>query len=95
MALDAAERAIIETRVASEAPSPAVAFLLWFFLGIISAHRFYLGRPGTAILQIISYILIVGLIWWIVDAFLINGMIQQRRDALRQKLTTEALAVAP
>ncbi|MFL5027874.1 MAG: NINE protein [Microvirga sp.] len=28
-----------------------VAYLFWFFLGIFSAHRFYLGRPGTAIFR--------------------------------------------
>ena len=29
--------------------------LLCLFLGIISAHRFYVGKPGTAILQIITF----------------------------------------
>lgn len=90
-ALDSAERLIVETRVASEAPSPAVAFALWFLLGILSAHRFYLGRPGTAVLQILSYFVLVGFVWWLVDGFLINGMIQKRRDALRLRLTQEAL----
>jgi hypothetical protein len=89
--LDSAERLIVETRVASEAPSPAVAFALWFLLGILSAHRFYLGRPGTAVLQILSYFVLVGFVWWLVDGFLLNGMIQQRRDALRLRLTQEAL----
>lgn len=92
MPLDSSERMIIETRVASESPSPAVAFLLWLFVGFLSGHRFYLGRPGTAILQIISYFVVIGLLWWIIDAFLINGMIQKRRDEIRQRLTSEALA---
>ncbi len=92
MGLDATERMIIETRVASEAPSPTTAFLLWFLLGIVSAHRFYLGRPWTALLQIVSYFFLIGLLWWIVDAFLINGMIASRREALRWRLTQEALA---
>ncbi|HDZ73502.1 MAG TPA: TM2 domain-containing protein [Aurantimonas coralicida] len=92
MSLDGQERMIIETRVASESPSTGVAYLLWFFLWFISAHRFYLGRPGTAILQIISYFILVGFIWLIVDAFLIPGMIQKKRDEIRQKLTIEALA---
>ena len=30
------------------------AFLFWFFLGIFSAHRFYVGKVGTAILQIVT-----------------------------------------
>jgi TM2 domain-containing membrane protein YozV len=94
MALSPTEMMVIETRVASESPSPAVAFLLWIFLGIVSAHRFYLGRPGTAILQILSYFVVIGFIWLLVDGFLINGMIQKRRDELRQRLTTQALATS-
>jgi TM2 domain-containing membrane protein YozV len=46
-----------------------VAFLLWFFLGWISAHRFYVGKIGTALLQIVT---LGGLgIWWLVDLILI------------------------
>lgn len=32
--------------------SLATAYLLWFFLGGFSAHRFYLGTPLTAIVQV-------------------------------------------
>jgi len=37
-----------EIRVANEGASTAVAYLLWFFLGSVSAPRFYLGRVGLA-----------------------------------------------
>ncbi|MYA66811.1 MAG: TM2 domain-containing protein [Gammaproteobacteria bacterium] len=44
-----------------------VAYVLWFFLGSLGAHRFYLGRWRSAIvlillllLAIISYISLVG-----------------------------------
>ena len=30
------------------------AFLLCFFLGMFGAHRFYVGKVGTAILQIVT-----------------------------------------
>jgi TM2 domain-containing membrane protein YozV len=46
-----------------------VAFLLCFFLGIFGAHRFYVGKPGTAILQIVTF---GGLgIWCLVDVIMI------------------------
>ncbi len=86
---------LIEQRVANEAPSAAVAYLLWFFLGLLSAHRFYLGRPGTAILQILSYFVLIGFVWWLVDAFLIGQMISENKDRLRRQLTLAAAGQLP
>ena len=81
---------MIETRVGAESRSLGAAYLLWFFLGWFSAHRFYLGRPGTAFLQIVCWLLIVpGLVWWLVDAFLIPGMIKRDNELLRSRLQTE------
>lgn len=46
-----------------------VAFLLCFFLGLFGAHRFYVGKTGTAILQIFTC---GGLgIWGLVDVIMI------------------------
>ncbi|WP_191059546.1 TM2 domain-containing protein [Geminicoccus harenae] len=80
------ERVLIEMRVANDGPSVAVAYLLWFFLGIFAAHRFYLGRPGTAILQILSMFVLVGLVWLVVDLFLIPGMVRDKQEQLRRSL---------
>lgn len=45
------------------------AFLLCFFLGFLGAHRFYVGKTGTAILQILT---LGGLgIWVLVDFIMI------------------------
>jgi TM2 domain-containing membrane protein YozV len=32
-----------------------VALLLCLFLGMLGAHRFYVGKVGTAILQIVTF----------------------------------------
>ncbi|MEO3386044.1 TM2 domain-containing protein [Mesorhizobium sp. CAU 1741] len=84
---------LIEARVANEQKSAAVAYALWFFLGLFSAHRFYLGRPGTAILQILSYFILVGFVWFIIDAFLIPSMVDQHRAKLRSDMMASALAL--
>ncbi|MHC4375835.1 MAG: TM2 domain-containing protein [Planctomycetota bacterium] len=52
------------------------AYLLWFFLGVFGGHRFYLRRPGTAILMFFTMFIYVGFIWWIIDAFLIPSMVR-------------------
>ncbi|MGL4312650.1 MAG: TM2 domain-containing protein [Sphingomonas sp.] len=92
MALTTAELSLIEQRVANDGPSPVVAYLLWFFLGWLSGHRFYLGRPVSAVVQILSYLILIGVIWWIIDAFLISGMIREKRDAIRDELSASLSA---
>lgn len=45
------------------------AFLLCFFLGVFGAHRFYVGKTKTAILQIVT---LGGLgIWSLIDFVMI------------------------
>ncbi|HEX8417353.1 MAG TPA: TM2 domain-containing protein [Methylobacterium sp.] len=95
MTLTTQDRILIETRVTNEAPNAVVAYALWFFLGFLSGHRFYLGRPGTAILQVLSFLILIGFVWLLIDAFLIPGMIRGKQNELRERLTAEALAGAP
>lgn len=77
------DKILIESRVANERKSAGAAYFLWFFLGFISAHRFYLGKPVTAILQLLSYFVLVGFVWWIVDFFLIPSIIADKMDETR------------
>ncbi len=76
--------------VTSSEKSPLVAFLLWFFLGGFGAHRFYFGKTGSAfgmiglcIASVVLTAVVIGLVgflalfvWWIIDAFKINGWCQ-------------------
>lgn len=68
--------------------SLGIAYVLWFFFGQIGAHRFYLGKTGSAVVQLILGVLgwiltvfFVGFfllgalwIWLIIDLFLIPGL---------------------
>lgn len=62
-----------------------VAWVLWILFGWMGGHRFYVERPVTGLAMLLT-----GggaLIWWIVDAWLVNGMVrahneeQARREA--------------
>lgn len=106
MPLSTQEQILVEQRVTNEAKSTGVAYLLWFFVGGLGGHRFYLGRPGTAVAILLLtlvgavtlvvgvglFLLLISGIWLIVDAFLIPGMIQKHKDEVRRRLTQDALA---
>jgi TM2 domain-containing membrane protein YozV len=81
--------------------SIAIAYVLWAFLGLCGAHRFYCGKTGSAIAQLVMTILGVVLlaalglgllllvpvwIWILVDAFLIPGWIRTHNSALATQL---------
>lgn len=92
MALSTNQMMLVEQRVTNDGPSTAIAYLLWLFLWFVSGHRFYLGRPASAILQIVSYFLIIGFVWVIIDAFLIPGMLREKRAEMRQSLMVDMMA---
>ncbi len=66
--------------------SIGVAYLLWLLFGWIGVHRFYAGETKTAIIQLILGLTVVGLVfqipWWLVDAFLVPGMINKHNKKI-------------
>lgn len=85
--------------------SAGTAYLLWFFLGGLSAHRFYLGFPVSGAIQaalwplgwaffvsgsLFTFVVMSGgAIWILADAFLIPGL----RRAANERLRRNASAV--
>ncbi len=73
--------------------SEGVAFLLWFFLGLFGAHRFYLKQVASAVVMLILTLTFVGIfvtaIWWVIDAFLITGMVREHNQTLINKIKNE------
>lgn len=81
--------------------STAVTYILWFFLGGVSAHRFYLGKYATAITQLLlsvvgaitvwvfglGLLLLIPLgVWLLVDLFIIPGMVRELNTRLMNRL---------
>lgn len=88
---------LVEQKVANAKKSTGVAYLLWLFLGGFGGHRFYLGKTGTAVVQLIITLigcftifpLIITGIWLLIDAFLIPGIIQASSEKARHEARLE------
>ena len=97
-----AEASDLEKRLVFEASrkSAFIAYLLWFFLGTLGAHRFYLrARLGVAmlglwVLSAMTALILIGYvgfgllgIWWLIDAFLIPGMLERVNVDLARQIS--------
>ncbi|MCG7423287.1 MULTISPECIES: TM2 domain-containing protein [Micrococcus] len=81
-----------QTVVVQQSRNTLIAYLLWFFLGNLGVHRMYTKRWVSGVVQLLlawggaatAWLLIgwiplaIWAVWWIVDLFLVPGMV---RDA--------------
>jgi len=89
--------------------SALVAYVLWCFMGLFGAHRFYLGEKGTGagmlIITLASLVLMfvftgfftifITIIWAFVDLFLIPGMTRKYNNDLAVRLGVVSDAAIP
>ena len=101
--MDTQREMLIEQRVANDAKSPLVAYLLLIFLWGLGVHRMYLGRWLSGIVMAAMWglgwltapiligwpLLGVVTLWVVIDLFLIPGMIQDDKDEMRYRLGSE------
>ncbi len=83
-----------------------IAYLLWWFLGFLGVHRFYLGKPGTGFAQLflvvagtLTYIFGVGLVllfawsvWWLLDAYFVYKLVHKANAELGLASATVSIA---
>ena len=63
--------------------SKIVAAVLCFFLGVLGAHRFYVGKIGTGLIQLLTA---GGFgVWWIIDfvVILLGGFTDKDGNKLK------------
>lgn len=96
--MDEKQLSIVQSEFENKKKSLLVAYLLWFFLGSIGGHRFYVGKIGTAVtMLILSFFgwltawILVGLIflipvgiWVLVDAFLLHGIVNRMNQQIER-----------
>ena len=63
-----------------------VAYLLWWFLGFLGIHRFYLNRPKSGLAQLLLLALgwlpffmgwVVLGFWWLLDAYFVYQYVEE------------------
>ena len=94
--LDARQLMIVDSEVRNQGKNMILAYVLWYFLGILGGHRFYMKKTGPAIAQLILSITLIGLIvttiWWIVDAFLVHTWVKDHNRELEYRLVSQMIA---
>lgn len=88
--------------------STGVAYLLWFFVGGLAVHRFYLGFSTSGAIQAslvpIAYAMMVAgslagalplfasALWLLADLFMIPGLTRQANERIRRNATSQVFA---
>ena len=55
--------------------SIGITYLLWFVVGF---HYVYLGKWGLTLLMWLTFFVMVGFFWWLIDIFRIPGMVRSQ-----------------
>jgi TM2 domain-containing membrane protein YozV len=102
--LDPRELQMLESEMRGRGKNLTTAYLLWFFLGTLFAHRFYLKRSGgvflmATLISILLCVVLIGFIFlmilgfiWLADAFRMSEFVQEFNGALEGQIITEILA---
>ncbi|MEJ2102428.1 MAG: TM2 domain-containing protein [Desulfobacterales bacterium] len=59
-----------------------VAYILWFFLGFVGVHKFYVNKMGMGILYIFTGGLFV--IGWLIDLFTLPSQVRKYNAEVRR-----------
>lgn len=64
--------------------SKFLAYVLWFFLGLLGIHKFYLGKVGTGII----YLFTGGIfgIGWFIDLFTLGTQVDTYNALMLHKI---------
>ncbi|NMM54019.1 TM2 domain-containing protein [Paenibacillus aquistagni] len=97
--LDTRELLLLDQEVKDRGKNMVIAYVLWYFLGLFGGHRFYMGRTGSAVAQLILSITVIGMIvtfiWWVVDAFTLHNMVKERNYEVENQVIHSIMMSRP
>lgn len=83
---------MVESELERRKKSKGVMYLLWFFLGGIGGHRYYLGDTGRAILMTFTFGCFG--ILTLIDLFLIGNRLEEKTAQLELEIIQRVKAVS-
>ena len=85
--LSSQELQLLASEMDTRKKSTATTWILWFFLGSIGAHRYYLGKIGTGVAMTLT----LGCfgIWTFIDIFLNNSMVNKKNTEIESGIISE------
>ncbi len=85
--LSTEQRQMFDQEYEKNSKSMLATYLLWFFLGGIGLHKFYLRKTGMGVLYIFTGGLFV--IGWLIDIFLIPSQVRQVNETIAKDKVLE------
>lgn len=76
---------MVQNELTNRKTSKEIAYVMWFTLGMLGGHRFYLGDIGYAIAMLCFSWLTLG-IWTLVDVFYIEAKVDRLNEALEREI---------
>lgn len=94
--LSSQQLAIVHSELTKKGKSKTTAYLFWFFLGALGAHRYYAGDVVRGIFMMIT---LGGIgIWALIDVFFIGKRIEEKNEQIElgiiQSLSARSEAAA-
>jgi TM2 domain-containing membrane protein YozV len=89
----------IESLVERDGKKQFVAYVFWFFLGWLGAHRIYAGRKKSGFAMMALSLSGIGFpvsfFWWMADAFILSSIIHEEREMLFDQKARQFLESRP
>ena len=72
-----------------------IAYIIGALFGCFGAHRIYAGQLALGILQFVSVMCIIGVLWVLADVFLTKGLIEKVNDDIVREKVQQYIIMNP